>query len=490
MGQPLEGAKARPEPPHRRSSQSKTRLLHTSRGRLHAAVLFSLAVAAILAFVVFPVRRIVINADGVEREVVTRSSDLATLLRLAGIEPDTGDIAVRSGAGVRLERAVPVVVKVDGRTLAWRTRAETVRELLLEMGLDVSPYDGILYDDVEVEASERLFPGPLAALVPSQLDSYSPEALAAKGVTLEIKRAVPLTIVEDGQPIVFRSARPTVAMALRDAGIRLGPGDEVFPPPSSPLVAGQEVNVRHAKAVILRVGGTSRVLYTHQLTLRDALAEAGLSLGPDDRVEPAVDGEVTNGMTARLIRVAGRQFIEKDLIPRKTVFRPDESLSGHSTRVVQGNDGVRYREFRVVIEDGVETERKLIREWWDPEPSDTTIFYAASTLRATGLSPEQLQVAEIKRMYATWYNAASAGKPATDPYYGITASGLALTKGIVAVDPSVIPLGTRVYIPGYGVAVAADTGGGIVGNMIDLGYPDGVAVDWRTGWVDVYVLAP
>jgi 3D (Asp-Asp-Asp) domain-containing protein len=118
------------------------------------------------------------------------------------------------------------------------------------------------------------------------------------------------------------------------------------------------------------------------------------------------------------------------------------------------------------------------------------IYYAAASLHTTGVQPENMNVMRIERMYATWYNAASSGKPATHPAYGITASGMALTKGIVAVDPAVIPLGTRLYVPGYGFAIAADTGGGIKGNMIDLGYPDGVEVDWRTGWVDVFILAP
>ena len=46
------------------------------------------------------------------------------------------------------------------------------------------------------------------------------------------------------------------------------------------------------------------------------------------------------------------------------------------------------------------------------------------------------------------------------------------------------------FIPGYGYGVAADTGGGVVGNVIDLGYPDGVAVDWISSWVDIYILGP
>ena len=63
-----------------------------------------------------------------------------------------------------------------------------------------------------------------------------------------------------------------------------------------------------------------------------------------------------------------------------------------------------------------------------------------------------------------------------------------MTRGIVAVDPRVIPYGTRMFIPGYGFAVAADCGGGVKGNMIDLGYPDGVDVDWVSHWVDIYIL--
>ena len=54
---------------------------------------------------------------------------------------------------------------------------------------------------------------------------------------------------------------------------------------------------------------------------------------------------------------------------------------------------------------------------------------------------------------------------------GRTASGLPVGHGIVAVDPSVIPLGTRLYVPGYGEAVAADTGGAVRGAMIDLWFP-------------------
>lgn len=493
MGNRLERTAVRPEDRNtrRQSPNSLNKYLQTPRARLRIALLTCFGVAGLLAFVVFPPRKVSVNADGAETVVVARSYDLYELLRLAGVQTEAGDVVVKEGGQLRVERATPVVVQVDGKVLAWRTRATTVGKLFDEMDIEIGPYDGILYNGVEVSLNERMFPGPLSAIPLAQIGAVTSGMVPSHEVVLTVHRAVPLTIVEDGRRIELKSSRPTVAMALSEAGIRIGPADEVFPPLSAALVAGMEVQVKHARAITLRTGTTSQIIYTHKTSVGEALAEAGMRLGAEDRVEPGLDAEVRHGMTVRLVRVVGRSFIERETIVRRTVFEPDEELQGTATRTVQGRDGVRFREFRVVIEDGVERERQLIREWFDPQPVNTVIYYAASALRATGVANvETLNVQRIERMWATWYNAASAGRSPHDPYYGITATGVPVTKGIVAVDPAVIPLGTRLYIPGYGFAVAADTGGGIKGNMIDLGYPDGVPVDWKTGWVDVFILAP
>lgn len=84
---------------------------------------------------------------------------------------------------------------------------------------------------------------------------------------------------------------------------------------------------------------------------------------------------------------------------------------------------------------------------------------------------------------------ASAYLPTDGNGAGITATGAIARRGIVAVDPNVIPLGTRVYIPGYGTAVAADTGGAIRGNKIDLCMESyGEAINFGRRSVDVYIL--
>jgi 3D (Asp-Asp-Asp) domain-containing protein len=93
------------------------------------------------------------------------------------------------------------------------------------------------------------------------------------------------------------------------------------------------------------------------------------------------------------------------------------------------------------------------------------------------------------RMLATSYSASTAGVSKSSPHYGYTATGLKMRDGIVAVDPRLIDLGSRVYVPGYGLGLAADTGGAIKGKRIDLGYDDDTLQLWYR-WVEVYVLTP
>lgn len=96
---------------------------------------------------------------------------------------------------------------------------------------------------------------------------------------------------------------------------------------------------------------------------------------------------------------------------------------------------------------------------------------------------EEMNYTAVMAMEATAY------LPTDGDGAGITALGIPATYGVVAVDPSVIPLGSRVYIPGYGMAIAADTGGAIVGYCIDLcmeSYAE--AMNFGRRVVTVYVL--
>jgi 3D (Asp-Asp-Asp) domain-containing protein len=111
------------------------------------------------------------------------------------------------------------------------------------------------------------------------------------------------------------------------------------------------------------------------------------------------------------------------------------------------------------------------------------------TVRVLDTPDGPLEYWRAYTVYATSYSASRAGVPRTARNYGITASGRPLTKGLIAVDRRYIPFNTRLYVPGYGFALAADTGGGVKGRFIDLGYDDWNYVRWGKV-VTVYFLTP
>jgi murein DD-endopeptidase MepM/ murein hydrolase activator NlpD/3D (Asp-Asp-Asp) domain-containing protein len=106
-------------------------------------------------------------------------------------------------------------------------------------------------------------------------------------------------------------------------------------------------------------------------------------------------------------------------------------------------------------------------------------------------APFEAVTTGIMRVEATGYTAGyeSTGKRPGDPGYGITSTGAKAQRGVIAVDPRVIPYGTHMYIPGYGYGVALDTGGAIKGQKIDLFYNTvQEANDWGRRWVTIQLL--
>lgn len=107
-----------------------------------------------------------------------------------------------------------------------------------------------------------------------------------------------------------------------------------------------------------------------------------------------------------------------------------------------------------------------------------------------------IRYSNLMRMRATAYTAdyASTGKNPGDYGFGITATGTVARRNYggyssIAVDPRVIPLGTKMYVEGYGYAIAEDTGGAIKGNKIDLFFDSNSEVyNWGVRTVNVYIL--
>ena len=453
------------------------------------------ALAVILSLtVLLPTRTVRILVDGETTTVTSRATDKVAVVEQAGIQLEPGDDVEAAGDDALIvRRATEAILDVDGTTLVLRTQAETIEELLVEADIPLAPQDSVLRDEVFVSSSAPVTaPPPLASTL---LANASRPAAPPGGepVALEVRRAVPFTVVDNGQELRLRSSRETVATALRDVGVRLGPGDDVQPPLDTDLTTGLEVHVQHAIQVVVTLPEGKEILYTLAETVEASLAEGGVELPANFRLNPPANTPVEPGLVIHVIGVSEEQVLETERIESRTLYEPDSSLPWGERRIVLGQDGIRYRQYRIVYEDGAAISRELATEWYDPQPVDTVIYYSPVDAAPTTLPaaiPDELDIVRALTVYATWYSPASAGRSPSDPAYGITATGVPVDRGIIAVDPSVIPLGTRLYIPGYGYGVAADTGGGIRGNVIDLGYPDGVVSDWTSRWVEIYILAP
>lgn len=464
---------------------------HITRARarrhwFHVAMLAVLAAVALLVILDRP-RRVTILADGIEIGLRTRTTDSVRLLRWAGVDLLPGDrLNTVNGRYLTVERATPLLVQIDGRDLLLRTRARTAEKALAEAGVTLNPKDRLFVDGELVNAA-----APLRPLLPSVLQGLwapFPGRVDEEPIRITVRRAVPFHVDEEGLALDAMSSAPTVREALAETGVRLGPGDLVEPDQSTPLAAGMEIRVRHARAVTVLLPDGEQTLYTLQKTVGDAIAEAGLALPEVARIDPPLATPVRDGMLVSVVRISEETDLQKLVLQAGTVYVPDWSLYPGQTRRVPGHDGARYWRYRVTRENGQEAARELIDQW-EEEPVDTVVYFSAVTANGDA-PPPNLSVQRTMRVYATWYSPSTSGtgRDPSDPWYDRTSTGVPVTYGVVAVDPSVIPYGTRMYIPGYGFGVAADTGGAIVGNIIDLGYPDGVVPTWTSRWVDIYVL--
>jgi uncharacterized protein YabE (DUF348 family) len=452
---------------------------HASRGRmaglLAAPFFFALAALLVVGYQ-RTLTRVTLVVDGQMRTVRTHQTTVEAVLRETGLMPLPKDIVepaltepLVAGATITIRRARPVVLEVDGRNIEARTQLTATQDILAELGVSVGQYD---------EVSATL----------GQADDQAQRAPRY----IRVERAVPVTVRESGSPPLhlYTTAR-TVGEALHEAGIILYLADNVRPALSSPVKPGANISVDRSISVFIEADGRTLHTRTHRFAAGDVLADMGISLQGLDYAEPGLEALLSDGQTIRVVRVREEMLVQQEPIPFDIHWAPDPDLEIDRQRIGQeGETGVFERRIRVRYEDGVQVGQWTEAEWMAKAPQPKIINYGTKIVWHTVNTPSgPVQYWRKFRMFATSYNAASSGKAPDHPRYGITRLGWQMRSGIVAVDPRVIRLGSRVYVPGYGIGDAADTGGAIRNMRIDLGYDDDNLVLWYR-CVDVYWLAP
>jgi len=298
-----------------------------------------------------------------------------------------------------------------------------------------------------------------------------------------------VTVVDGGQVVHAEAFRGTVAGALEQLRVPIREGDRIAPGPDAPLLPGMTVAIERAVPAVVHVDGRSLELRLIASTVGDYLREAGVELGPLDRVVPGLDEPVRPGMEIRVTRVRIDEVVRRVEIPYETWRWAEPRWErGRVGRLRAGKPGVEERRYRQVYEDGVLVDETLISSTVVEEPVAEIIGVGTRVaVRVLNTPAGPIKYSDVLEMEATAYY---PGPESTGVWAdGRTATGLPAGHGVVAVDPAVIPLGTRVYIPGYGIAVAADVGSAIRGHRIDLAFDTyREALHYGRRVVQVYIL--
>ncbi|HEX7714954.1 MAG TPA: 3D domain-containing protein [Bacillota bacterium] len=277
-----------------------------------------------------------------------------------------------------------------------------------------------------------------------------------------------ITLKVDGTVCEWQTINATVADVLREKQVDLKPGDVVKPGLKTPVTEDLEIEVIRAFPVTLKVAGVIKTYNTIAQPVKDVLAQAGVAYGPDDKVRPALDTIVQPEQTIRVIKVTSEIITRTIVTEPATEYYRDKSLKRGTQKVVRtGKSGRIERQIKIVYEDGREINRSKIAERVIQPAVKSLVAVGLPVLRTLVTNRGSYQYVEVRTMTATAYypGPESCGKYAVN---GVTYTGKKAGFGIVAVDPRVIPLGTKVYVEGYGKAEAADIGGAIKGNKIDL----------------------
>jgi len=330
--------------------------------------------------------------------------------------------------------------------------------------------------------------GLVLPLCASPLTSQAAAALAnsTDGQTKTV------TLVRDGQPESLRTRAATVADLFLERNIALRPEDLLDAEPASPVVDGETIRYRDTVAVTLVVDNAPATAHTTAATVGAFLAEAGVDYDRHDRVTPAPETPIAGDAT---IRVEHRKsWIEGVRVPVAPPVKRLASfdLPAGAVRVVAaGTPGLREISYRVTRDPSRAgaTRRTLLATRIIRPPHARVLaagvgeYAALSELAQRGFAGTIHLARSAIKVLATAYAADCYGCS------GVTFTGHHAGHGIVAVDPRVIPLGSHLYIPGYGKATAGDTGGLIQGRRIDLGFNSSAeAVRYGVRQIVVYVV--
>jgi uncharacterized protein YabE (DUF348 family) len=335
-----------------------------------------------------------------------------------------------------------VAITLNGEAKVVKTHADTIKDLLDEL-------------DVSIHSKDYLYPK-----ANTKVDDY---------LKVVWKQAKQVHIVKDNEKKTIWTTAGTVAELLKEQKIVLNRHDQISPKTHEAIKNKMNIDIKIAFHLTYVDGGKEQHVWSTSATVADFLTQQGIKLNELDRVEPSLTETISKNGSVNVIRVEKVTDVVEEPVQFAVVTKKDEGLeNGKEKTITEGKQGLVSKQYEVLIENGKEVSRKLISEQKITEKQDKVVAVGTKDI-AFQVSRGAVETETEFYVTATAYTAYCNGCS------GSTATGLNLRSNpnmkVIAVDPKIIPLGTKVYVEGYGYAVAADTGGAIKGYKIDLFMP-------------------
>lgn len=287
-----------------------------------------------------------------------------------------------------------------------------------------------------------------------------------------------VSIFIDGKKTQVHTFKKTVGEALTEANISVKENDRIIPGLAQEIIDKDSIRITRAIPVTVVADGKEIKLETVPVSVTKVLKMSGVKLGSLDYPSKALNQTVSSGDKIKVTRVKQEYVTKKVVLEFTEERRLDPKLEKGITRLVRkGSPGLAEKTILITYKDGKPVSRTLAGKKIIKEPKSRLI--AMGTISSASRSGKRFDFERALVVEATAYTHTGSR----------TATGLYPEVGTVAVDPDIIPLGSKLYIEGYGFAKAQDVGGAIRGNRVDV-FVDtqGAAMRWGRRTVKTYVL--
>ncbi|MBE6911352.1 MAG: hypothetical protein E7473_02405 [Ruminococcaceae bacterium] len=438
--------------PHMTRTRKKARsLINISQKAFVLLLMLTIATLCIASSLSYENTFIVYKGENVT-VFNSNSSDISVAFAESGISVGTNEYVVMSDS---LDDGTAKIYIFPKKKITVKT-PESEHVIYTEKDISVSDFlteNNITYSDKELlltPADDFVF------------DGLTIEIIAKKMITVKTPQ---------GEHVIYTEKDISVSDFLTENNITYSDKETLLTPSDDLISDGLIIEIVPKNKICLKDANEETLLYIESGVLVSELLSANnITLSEHDLISVPVTDTISKDMEIVITRVSYKTIEETKEIPYSTEKRENKEMKKGTTKIIQnGKNGSKKLSYKITITNGIESKRELIGENIITQPTNEIVEYGTKVPDSSGVVKTKSGSLEYKKvitMTATAYT--TEGKRNKT-----TATGAVAKVGLVAVDKSVIPLGSKLYIEAadgkswcYGIAVAADTG--VRGNKIDL----------------------